>query len=70
KEYWNELHQEVQEINKHCNNKLKSDDPHKMVKLDRFVKEALRLKNDLFNSLHSCIYKSHYTFENGYKVPN
>ncbi|RIB08159.1 cytochrome P450 [Gigaspora rosea] len=71
KEYWNELYQEAQVINKQCNgNVLKSDDPDKMVKLDKFVKESLRLNIDITNVAHKCISKPYYTFENGYQVPN
>ncbi|CAG8734054.1 22638_t:CDS:2, partial [Racocetra persica] len=70
KEYWQELYQEAQEINKQCNGKLKSEDIAKMVKLDSFVKESLRLSNCILFMPHKCISKSHYTFENGYQIPN
>ncbi|CAG8666346.1 7366_t:CDS:2, partial [Gigaspora rosea] len=50
--YWQELYQEAQEINKQCNgNELTSDDIAKMVKLDSFVKETLRLSSGIVGSL-------------------
>ncbi|CAG8505618.1 14678_t:CDS:10, partial [Dentiscutata heterogama] len=45
-QYWQELCQEAQEINEQCNgNELTFDDIARMVKLDSFVKESLRLSN-------------------------
>ncbi|CAG8668495.1 4894_t:CDS:2, partial [Scutellospora calospora] len=35
-----------------------------------FVKESLRLYNDIVALPHKCISKPHYTFENGYQIPN
>ncbi|CAG8464066.1 10196_t:CDS:10, partial [Scutellospora calospora] len=70
-EYWQELYEEAQEINKQCNeNELTSDDIAKMVKLDSFVKESLRLAINIISLSHKCISKSHYTFENGYQIPS
>ncbi|CAG8598077.1 25166_t:CDS:10 [Cetraspora pellucida] len=70
KEYWQVLRQEAQEINKQCNgNELTSDDIAKMVKLDSFVKESLRLSNGIVALPHKCISESYYTFENGYQIP-
>ncbi|CAG8499929.1 28852_t:CDS:10, partial [Racocetra persica] len=70
KEYWQELQQEAQEINKQCNgNELTSDDFAKMVKLDSFIKESLRLSNSIVGLPHKCISESYYTFENGYQIP-
>ncbi|CAG8722346.1 16304_t:CDS:2, partial [Dentiscutata heterogama] len=72
KQYWHELYQEAQEINKQCNgNELTSDDIAKMVKLDSFVKESLRLSANLtLGFARLCISKSYYTFANGYQIPN
>ncbi|RIB24499.1 cytochrome P450 [Gigaspora rosea] len=70
--YWQELYQEAQEINKQCNgNELTSDDIAKMVKLDSFVKETLRLSSGIVGLPHKCISKSsYYTFANGYQIPS
>ncbi|CAG8810299.1 25728_t:CDS:2, partial [Gigaspora rosea] len=72
KQYWQELYQEAQEINKQCNgNELTSDDIARMVKLDSFVKESLRISSAPIVGLqHKCISKSYYTFANGYQVPS
>ncbi|CAG8711423.1 9047_t:CDS:2, partial [Dentiscutata heterogama] len=70
KEYWQELYQEAQEINKQCNGKLKADDLDKMVKLDSYIKEALRLNSNLLNLPRKCVAESHYTFSDGYQIPN
>ncbi|CAG8648820.1 4381_t:CDS:2, partial [Scutellospora calospora] len=71
KEYWQELYQEAQEINKQCNgNELTIDDIAKMVKLYSFVKESLRFTSRVVALPHKCVTKSHYTFENGYQIRN
>ncbi|RIB13089.1 cytochrome P450 [Gigaspora rosea] len=70
-QYWQELYQEAQEINKKCNgNELTFDDIASMVKLDSFVKESLRCDSDIVTLPHKCISKSYYTFANGYQVPS
>ncbi|CAG8808353.1 14093_t:CDS:2, partial [Gigaspora rosea] len=70
-QYWQELYQEAQEINKQCNgNELTFDDIASMVKLDSFVKEYLRCDSDIVTLPHKCISKSYYTFANGYQVPS
>ncbi|RIB09265.1 cytochrome P450 [Gigaspora rosea] len=70
--YWHELCQEAQEINKKSNgNELTSDDLHKMMKLDSFIRESLRISGSFIVGVeHNCISKSYYTFINGYQVPN
>ncbi|CAG8470067.1 33604_t:CDS:10 [Gigaspora margarita] len=69
--YWQELYQEAQEINKQCNgNELTFDDIAKMVKLDSFVKESLRLSTGIVGLSHKCVSKSYYTFANGYQIPS
>ncbi|CAG8637105.1 14086_t:CDS:2, partial [Dentiscutata heterogama] len=73
KQYWHELYQEAQEINKQCNgNELTSGDIAKMVKLDGFVKESLRFltRHRMIGLPHKCISKSYYTLANGYQIPN
>ncbi|CAG8729907.1 9857_t:CDS:2, partial [Gigaspora rosea] len=71
KQYWQELYQEAQEINKQCNgNELTFNDIAKMVKLDSFVKESLRLATGIVGLSHKCIFKSYYTFANGYQIPS
>ncbi|RIB24497.1 cytochrome P450 [Gigaspora rosea] len=71
KQYWNELYEEAQEINKQCNgNELTSDDIAKIVKLNSFVKEALRFSKGIVGLPHRCVSKSYYTFENGYQIPS
>ncbi|CAG8447313.1 169_t:CDS:2 [Gigaspora rosea] len=70
-QYWQELYQEAQEINKQCNgNELTFDDIARMVKMDSFVKESLRFSNPIAGMPHKCISKSYYTFANGYKIPS
>ncbi|CAG8475950.1 20425_t:CDS:2, partial [Racocetra persica] len=70
-QYWQELYQEAQEINKQCNgNELTSDDIARMVKLDSFVKESLRLSSSTVGLQHKCLSKSYYTFSNGYQIPS
>ncbi|RIB09669.1 cytochrome P450 [Gigaspora rosea] len=70
-QYWQELYQEAQEINKQCNgNELTVDDIDRMVKLDSFVKESLRFTSPIVALPHKCISKSYYTFANGYQVPS
>ncbi|CAG8589217.1 16154_t:CDS:2, partial [Cetraspora pellucida] len=62
---------EAKEINDQCKgNELKSDDIAKMVLLDSFVKEALRLNADLLGVPHKCLSEPYYTFSNGYQIPN
>ncbi|RIB29346.1 cytochrome P450 [Gigaspora rosea] len=69
--YWQELYQEAQEINKQRNgNELTTDDIARMIKLDSFVKESLRLSSPIAGLSHKCISKSYYTFANGYQVPS
>ncbi|CAG8564777.1 17332_t:CDS:2 [Gigaspora margarita] len=69
-QYWQELYQEAQKINKQCNeNELTTDDIVRMVKLDSFVKESLRLSNPITGLPHKCISKSYFTFANRYQVP-
>ncbi|KAF0424512.1 cytochrome P450 [Gigaspora margarita] len=71
KEYWQELCQEAQEINKWCNGNFTTcDDIDKMVKLDRFIKEIFRLNNDVLRLPHRCLSDSHYTFTNAHQIPN
>ncbi|RIB27154.1 cytochrome P450 [Gigaspora rosea] len=71
KQYWQELYQEAQEINKQCNgNELTFDNIAKMVKLNSFVKESLRFTSPIVALPHKCISKSYYTFANGYQVPS
>ncbi|CAG8800938.1 36088_t:CDS:2, partial [Racocetra persica] len=70
-QYWEELYQEAQEINKQCNgNELTVDDIARMVKLDSFVKESLRLSSGSVGLQHKCLSKSYYTFANGYQIPS
>ncbi|CAG8814108.1 12895_t:CDS:2, partial [Gigaspora rosea] len=69
-QYWQELYQEAQEINEQCNgNELTTDNIARMVKLDSFIKESLRLSDPIIFLSHKCIFKSYYTFANGYQVP-
>ncbi|CAG8792469.1 3335_t:CDS:2, partial [Gigaspora rosea] len=71
KEDWHELYQEAQEINKQCNGNFKTcNDINKMVKLDRFIKEAFRLNADILGLPRQCVTESHYTFTNGYQIPS
>ncbi|RIB13509.1 cytochrome P450 [Gigaspora rosea] len=71
KEDWPELYQEAQQINEQCNGNFKTcDDLDKMVKLDRFIKEAFRLNADLLGLPRQCITDTHYTFSNGYQIPS
>ncbi|RIB26169.1 cytochrome P450 [Gigaspora rosea] len=58
KEYWDELYQEAQKINKQYNGNLKSEDLAKMVKLDGFIKESSRLNNHLLSI--PCKYRNVY----------
>ncbi|CAG8601487.1 25029_t:CDS:10 [Cetraspora pellucida] len=70
KEYWQELYQEAQEINKQRNgDELTPNDINKMVKLDSFIKESFRNSDDVLGLPHLCISKSNYTFKNGYQIP-
>ncbi|RIB17257.1 cytochrome P450 [Gigaspora rosea] len=41
-----------------------------MMKLDRFLKETFRLNSDILGMPRRCTTESHYTFANGYQVPN
>ncbi|RIB03613.1 cytochrome P450 [Gigaspora rosea] len=69
-QYWQELYQEAREINKQCNGyELTSDDISKMVKLDSFIKESLRIAKAIIRLPHKCISKPYYTFTNGYQIP-
>ncbi|RIB29030.1 cytochrome P450 [Gigaspora rosea] len=69
--FWQELYQEAQEINKQCNeNELTIDDIARMIKLDSFVKESLRLFSPIVSLPHKCISKPCYTFANGYQIPS
>ncbi|KAF0376328.1 cytochrome P450 [Gigaspora margarita] len=70
KEYWQELCQEAQEINKKYNGNFKTfDNIDKMVKLNRFIKETFRLNSDILGLPRQCLNDSHYTFMNGYQIP-
>ncbi|CAG8607825.1 14667_t:CDS:2, partial [Dentiscutata heterogama] len=70
-QYWQDLYQEAQEINKQCNGcELTSNDIAKMVKLDSFIKESLRIFKGPLSLPHICISKPYYTFANGCQVPN
>ncbi|CAG8629699.1 18969_t:CDS:2, partial [Gigaspora rosea] len=54
-QYWQELYQEAREINKQCNGyELTSDDISKMVKLDSFIKESLRIAKAIIRLPHKC----------------
>ncbi|CAG8646885.1 3721_t:CDS:2 [Gigaspora margarita] len=62
---------EAQAINKQCNGKFKTcNDINKMVKLDRFIKEAFRLNADVLGLPRQCVTEPHYTFTNGYQIPS
>ncbi|CAG8497921.1 2263_t:CDS:10 [Scutellospora calospora] len=70
-QYWQELYQEAQNINnQYDGNELTSNDIARMVKLDNFVKESLRLSIGVVGLPHKCISKSYYTFANEYQVPS
>ncbi|CAG8518661.1 4896_t:CDS:10 [Dentiscutata heterogama] len=70
-QYWQELYQEAQEINKQHNGiELTSNDIARMVKLDSFVKESLRFSGGLVGLQHICLSKPYYTFANGYQIPS
>ncbi|CAG8463392.1 11222_t:CDS:10, partial [Dentiscutata heterogama] len=70
--YWHDLCQEAREINKQSNgNDLTFDDLNKMMKLDSFIKESLRVSASFVVGVeHLCTSKSYYTFINRYQVPN
>ncbi|RIB29026.1 cytochrome P450 [Gigaspora rosea] len=54
-----------------CNgNELTIDDIARMIKLDSFVKESLRLITPIVGLPRKCISKSCYTFANGYQIPS
>ncbi|CAG8763552.1 9709_t:CDS:2, partial [Gigaspora rosea] len=60
-----------QKINKQCNgNELTFYDIAMMVKLDSFVKESLRLADNIVCLAHICISKFYCMFANGYQIPN
>ncbi|CAG8658430.1 11230_t:CDS:2, partial [Dentiscutata heterogama] len=68
KDYWQELHQEAQEVNKQSNGKPTYNDFKNMVKLENFIKESLRINSNVSNVPRPCVNET-YTFTNGYQIP-
>ncbi|RIB12657.1 cytochrome P450 [Gigaspora rosea] len=68
KDYWQELYQEVQEINKKSNGKPIYNDFNNMVKLERFIKESLRFNSNVLSIPRPCVRET-YTFANGFQIP-
>ncbi|CAG8648819.1 798_t:CDS:2, partial [Racocetra persica] len=68
KDYWQELYQEAQEINRQCNGNITNEDVNKMVKLDNFIKETFRINSNVLSLPRRCLSET-YTFTNGFQVP-
>ncbi|RIB17248.1 cytochrome P450 [Gigaspora rosea] len=68
KDYWQELYQEAQEINKKSNGKPTYKDFNNMVKVDMFIKESLRFNSNVLSVPRPCVRET-YTFANGFQIP-
>uniref|UniRef100_A0A1D1Z571 Ent-kaurene oxidase n=1 Tax=Anthurium amnicola TaxID=1678845 RepID=A0A1D1Z571_9ARAE len=67
-EVLNELREEAIMIDKECNGSVTISEIQKMVKLDSFLKESLRLTGSTVHFHHNVSSES-YTFSNGYTIP-
>ncbi|RIB01427.1 cytochrome P450 [Gigaspora rosea] len=67
-EFWDEIYEEQLKIHNESNGILSTEDVHKMVKLDCFIKESFRYSTDIAGIPH-IMKNDSFTFQNGATIP-